>query len=199
MPQSNVQTENPGLSNMKIEDFGELQLRYQPLAPGARATAVLADAHVALQVAERVLTKLSERSDCKQFFDKIRKNSMLIGKLRPSDARVALMDSSCDFIKETLRKLGAWRKTLERLAAGEGIAKDKGNKEYIRSDDPISLSVAGSTGISNYISIVQLVLMDVSKAEKNAPEYATMTAEIRRCATVLSDYENAASFMSLVR
>jgi hypothetical protein len=184
---------------MKIEDFGELQLRYQPLAPGARATAVLADAHVALQVAERVLTKLSERSDCKQFFDKIRKNSMLIGKLRPSDARVALMDSSCDFIKETLRKLGAWRKTLERLAAGEGIAKDKGNKEYIRSDDPISLSVAGSTGISNYISIVQLVLMDVSKAEKNAPEYATMTAEIRRCATVLSDYENAASFMSLVR
>lgn len=199
MPQSNVQTENPGLSNMKIEDFGELQLRYQPLAPGARATAVLADAHIALQVAERVLTKLSERSDCKQFFDKIRKNSMLIGKLRPSDARVALMDSSCDFIKETLRKLGAWRKTLERLAAGEGIAKDTGNKEYIRSDDPISLSVAGSTGISNYISIVQLVLMDVSKAEKNAPEYATMTAEIRRCATVLSDYENAASFMSLVR
>ncbi len=188
-----------GLAHMKIEDFGLLQARYQPMKVSARAKAVLEDAQPALQVAERVLNALSSLTETKASFDKLRKNGMLMGKLRPSDARVALMDSSCDFIKETTRKLATWRKTLERLAAGEGVGADS-QKDYIRSDEPVALAVAGAIGISNFISIVQLALMDISKLDsKNAATYSVMTAEIRRCATVLSDYENAAAFQSLVR
>ncbi len=187
-----------GLAHMKIEDFGELQARYQALTISKRAQMVLADATPALEAAARILTALAEMKECKQAFDKLRRNSMLMGKLRPSDARVALMDSSCDFIGETARKLASWRKALERLAQGEAVGKEN-NKEFIRINEPLAIVIAGTFGVSNYISIVQLALMEISKLDsQNAAKYSAMTAEIRRCATVLSDYENASAFQSII-
>lgn len=188
---SSASASPPGLSRLKIEDFGELQARYQALSLSERASHVLADACPALQMAERIFSELSTHASCKELLDKLRKNSMLVAKLRPSEARVTLMDDSCDFMKETLRKLAIWRKTMERLASGEAIGYN-GSKEFIRAEEPLALTIAGTFGISNYLSIGQLVLMELSKMEGNKKkEYASMTAEIRRCATVLSDYENA--------
>lgn len=187
-----------GLAGLKIEDFGELQARYQSMKLKERAKAVLSDSKPALEVAERIFSDMSRQEDCKEVFDKLRKNSMLIAKLRPSDARVALTDGSCDFLKETLRRLAAWRKTMERLADGEAIAI-RGNEEFIRADEPLAIAISSAVGISNYISIVQLALMELSrKDEAQKAKYASITAEIRRCATVLSDYENASSFHSVV-
>lgn len=198
MLQNNPMKQTSNISNMKIEDFGLLQSRYQSLTLANRAKAVLADAEPALQAADRILTQLAEQKESKQAFEKLRRNSLLVGKMRPSDAKVALMDHTCDFLKETARKLATWRKTMERLSAGEAIATEN-NKEFIQGDQPLALAVSGCMGISNYISIIQLALMDISKGDsKNAGKYASMMAEIRRCATVLSDYENASSFQALV-
>lgn len=198
MLSSNAAKMSQGLLNLKIEDFGELQARYQAMRLSDRAKAVLSDAEPALKTAERIFSELGANDACKQVFEKLRKNSALIAKLRPSDARVALMDGSCDFLKETQRRLATWRKTMERLAGGEAITSS-GNREYIRAEEPLAIAIVSALGISSYISIVQLVLMELSKSDEAAKlKFASMTAEIRRCATVLSDYENASSFEKVV-
>jgi hypothetical protein len=196
--QNSAAIQSSGLSSMKLEDFGQLQVRYQALPIAARAKAILEDAAPALQTAQRIIAGLNDQPDMKKIFDKIRKNSMLIGKMRPSDARVALMDKSCDFLKDASHKLSAWQKTMERLSQGEAIASE-GGKEYIKSDEPLALLVASTGSISSYMSIIQLALMEISRADKaNAGAYVSMTAEMRRCSTVLSDYENASLFHTLV-
>jgi hypothetical protein len=187
-----------GSCHMKIEDFGHLQTRYQSLTLASRAAAVLADAEPALQTAERILGTLAESKQTKEAFDRLRKNSLLIGKMRPSDAKVMLMDSTCDFVAETTRKVGAWRKTMERLSKGEAIMMEN-NKEFISMEQPLAMAVQACMGLSGYIAIVQLALTEMAKLDApNANKYASMTSEIRRCATVLSDYENASSFQAMV-
>lgn len=202
MLQTNAATQASGqsasLASLKLEDFGQLQARYQALSIAERAKAILVDAKPALEVAQRIVATLAAQDDSKKIFDAIRNNSMLIGKMRPSDARIALSDKSCNFLDETARKLAAWQKTMERLSQGEAIGT-QGGKEYIKSDEPLALSVSSAGSISSYISVVQLALMEISRKDKsNASKYASMIAEIRRCSTVLSDYENASLFHALV-
>lgn len=184
----------PKLISMPLEDFGQLQARYQGLPLANRAGTVLKDAAPALQAAEHILQSLSSHPDVKQLFASVRKNSMLIGKMRPSEAKNMLMDSSCDFIEGTLHKLAAWKKTMERISSGESISKENG-KEFIPNTAPLALAIIGSTSIGNYLSVVQLALMELSKKDTS---HATTVAEMRRCSTVLSDYENACGIDKIV-
>lgn len=199
MLQGSLSIQASTISDMKIEDFGELQSRYQALSIAERAKTVLEDAQPALKTARRVIDTLKQDKNMKSIFDKMRKNSMLIAKIRPSDARTALMDKSCDFLSETSHKLAAWEKTMERLSQGEAISSNQGGKEYIRADEPLALLVSGAGSISHYTSIIQIALMDLSRKSKaGSTDFSAMTAEIRRCSTVLSDYENASLFHTLV-
>lgn len=185
-------------TSIPLEDFGQLQARYQSLPLTGRASAVLKDAAPALQTAEDILKSLADSHNIKLIFAKIRKNASLTGKMRPSDARDLLMDNGSDFIDGTRRKLAAWQKTLERISNGEDIVSEN-DREYIPIDAPVALAIAGTSQVSNYLSIIQLALMELSKSDaKNSDKYRDMMSGIRRCATVLSDCENASDISKAI-
>jgi hypothetical protein len=183
---------------MKLEDFGKLQERYQTLGLAHRAGAMLADAKPALSMAETILGTLSSTVKTKQLFDSIRKNSLLIGKMRPSDAKVTLMDNGNDFIDVTRKKIAAWRKTMERLSMGEGIVVEN-SQEFISSREPVCAAIGSVTALSNYLSVVQIAIGELVKTDAdNAPYYNSMITKIRRCATLISDCENASCLTAQV-
>ncbi len=190
VPNASAATE-PRAMPVKLEDFGDLQARYLGLPLAKRAEAVLYDAEPALMAAEEILAKLSDSKPVTAAVSNIRKSSPLIGKLRPSEAKNILTDSSTDFIESTRRKLAAWRKTMERLSAGEGITSS-GGKEFLPGDSAIALAIMGNSSVSSYLSIIQIVLGEAVRVDgKNASHYAKTTAQVRRCSTVLSDCEIA--------
>jgi len=196
--QSTPQSPSATTASAPLEDFGKMQARYQSLTLAGRASAVLKDAEPSLQTAETTLKTLSANQNIKQIFAKIRKNPSLTGKMRPSDARDLLMDASSDFIDATRHKLAAWRKTMERISNGEDIVIEN-NREYIPVDAPLALAIAGTSQVSNYLSIVQLSLMELCKSDPaNAESYRSTMSAIRRCATVLSDCECASAMSSVV-
>ena len=183
---------------MQIEDFSVLQSRYQSLTLAKRAEVVLDDAGPALQAAENVLNKLSQQQHLNQALANIRKNATLIGKMRPSDARNTLLDPSINFIEATQHKLAAWSKTMRRLSLGEAIISADG-REFIPGDAPLASAIAGNACISNYLAMVQLIWSELVKINSaNAGSYNSVIAETRRCATVLSDYENASAITTSV-
>lgn len=185
--------------SIKIEDFGVMQSRYEAMKLAERALAVIKDAEPALAAAERILGTIADHDKIKQAFDKLRKNALLTGKMRASEARNMLLDAGDDFIAGTRRKLAAWKKTMERIGQGEGVSNN-GGKDFIPRDVPIALAVAGSSGLASYLSIVQLSVAELAKIdEKNATSYPATIAEIRRCATILSDCENASGIAASVR
>jgi hypothetical protein len=191
-----IQLKNSGA--MQLADFGELQARYQALSLSTRAAAVLKDAEPALQTAEQMLAALANHPKTRHIFDNIRKNQALMGKMRPSEAKNMLLDGSNDFIDVTRKKLSAWRKTMERIGQGEGVITEK-SREYISSQVPLAMALASVATVSSYLSIVQVALGELSKIDsKNAFQHNSMLAKIRRCATLLSDCENAASFTTVV-
>jgi hypothetical protein len=180
-----------------LMDYEKLRQRYQSLGPAGRAAAVLEDAAPALGIAEDILQKLQASNAIKQTFANVRRNSMIAGKMRPSDARDLMLDSNSDFIAATLHKLAAWRKTLERLSLGEGVVMEAG-RETIAGTSPMAMALGGNSCVSHYLSIVQLALTELLKTDrKNAVTLRTQLSEIRRCATVLSDCENASAFAGL--
>jgi len=182
---------------LPLEDLDRREARYQPLSLSGRAKAALADAEPALQAAERLLQTLTEQDSIGQAFDRVRKNPVFTGKMRPSEAKNLLLDGD-DFIEGACRKLATWRKTMQRLADGEGIVTVQ-NKEHIASDAPLALAIAGNVNVGGHLSIVQLALAELIKINaSNAAGYRLMVAEIRRCATVLGDCEYAASIHTLV-
>lgn len=179
-----------------LADFGQLQARYQGMRLAARAQAVLADAQPALRTAESVLEFLSPQG--KTLFSALRQNAALLGKLRASEAKNQLLDSSSDFLDDTRRKIAAWQKTMERLGSGEDISVE-GGKEYISSQSALALAIAGSASASQYLSIVQLALMDLAKQDAGGADACrSKITELRRCITVLSDCENASGISALV-
>jgi hypothetical protein len=195
---SNSQSRTQPNAAIPLMDYGQLQQRYQSLKLAQRAAAVLVDATPALSIAEDILHKLSASNAMKQMLLKIRKNSLIAGKMRPSDARDLMLDGSSDFVAGTLHKLAAWRKTMERLCLGEGIISMNG-REVIAANCPIALAIGGTACVSNYLSIIQLALSEQMKTDKkNAVTLRTQISEIRRCATILSDCENASEITSLV-
>ena len=198
MPQNHSHSTMETPAAFKLEDFGKLQERYQSLSLAERAQAALNDAEPALQAADKILAGLAAQPKIKPVFDKIRKNHALVGKMRPSEAKNILMDSSNDFIAVTRHKLAAWRKTMQRISQGEGIVREK-NREYIPAHLPVAMAVAGIVTASNYLSMAQIALSELSQADdKSIGQHTLNMAKIRRCATVLSDCELASSIGSLV-
>ncbi len=183
---------------VKLEDFGELQARYQGLSLARRAEAVLYDAEPALYAAEEILVKISGSKHIAQALLNIRKSLPLIGKLRPSEAKNILIDPSTNFIESTRHKLAAWRRTMERLRDGEGIEKT-GAKERLPQDSAIALAIMGNSSVSSYLSIIQMILGETVRVDgKNASQYAKTTAQVRRCSTILSDCEIAAEIAKCI-
>lgn len=186
------------LEVMKLEDFGTLQARYQAMPLSKRAETVLADADIALRTADRLIAALAGHKKIEEIFDKIRKNSVTTGKMRPSEAKNILIDSSNDFLDVTRHKLAVWRKTMERISQGEGIVHER-DGEYISSHMPLAMAIASASTVTSYLSIVQLAYSELAKLEtENAHKYSMDAAKVRRCATLLSDCENAASFSTVV-
>lgn len=195
---SNAPEARTGFDAMKLEDFGKLQARYSALGLAHRAGAVLADAKPALVMAEDILAGLGSGGKSRQLFDKLRKNSPLVARMRASDAKSALMDSGNDFLDVTRKKLSAWRKTIERLSLGEGIVVE-GNREFISSRDPLCAAMLGIASLSSYLSVVQLAIAEQAKAEPDAATYyQSLATKLRRCATLISDCENAGGLASVV-
>ena len=186
-----------GVLAVKLEEFGQMQARYEALKLPARAEAVLKDAMPALEAAEKLLTELASQAKIKQAFDKLRKNSLLTGKMRASEARNLLLDPADDFIAAARRRLAAWRKTMERVAQGEGVA-NTGGKDFIKRDEPVALAIAGSSGLASYLSIIQLAAAELAKLEGKTT-LPPGVAELRRCATILSDCESASGIAASVR
>jgi hypothetical protein len=186
------------LEAMKLEDFGKLHERYQSMRLAKRAEAVLSDADIALRTADRLIASLSNHKNIADIFDHIRKNSVIIGKMRPSEAKNILLDGSNDFLDITRHKLAVWRKTMERISQGEGIVNER-TGEYISSNVPLAMAIASASTVTNYLSIVQLCYTELAiKEAQNAQKFCMDSAKVRRCATMLSDCENAASFSAMV-
>lgn len=185
-------------SSMQLVDFGELQTRYQAMPLASRANAVLKDAESALLTADQILASLAAPMKSKHIFDGIRKNQALIGKMRPSEAKNMLLDGNNDFLDVTRKKLAAWRKTMERLGQGEGIITESSG-QYISSQVPLAMALASSASVSGYLSIIQIAISELAKADsKSNVQHSSVQTKIRRCATILSDCENAASFTAVV-
>ncbi len=175
---------------MKIENFGELQARYQMLPMANRASAVISDAEPVLTAAQRILANLSKQPKLQQAISNLRNNTATISRIRASEAKTALLDDSIDFIKVASQKLELWHKTLGLIATGDTKAT------LVKDKLPEHHSVASGSG---YLSLIKLILMELSSVNKdNRSEYDSMLAEIRRCTTILSDCECASELNSVV-
>jgi len=185
-------------ASLKIEGFDQLQARYQSLGLAARAELALHDAEPALQAADAILQKLAKNKNLDAALADIRKNFILAGKMRPSEARNLLLDASADFIEATRHKLAAWSKTMQRLSQNEGVVLENG-RECISRNEPIALAIAGNACVSTYLSMLQMIVAALTKIDnKHAKSYGQMTAEIRRCSTVLGDCESASGIAASV-
>ncbi len=183
---------------LPLEDFGTLQKRYQSMTIPKRAKAMLQDAAPALNMADNVINALQTNPKIRTTIEKIRKNTVLTSKMRPSEARNMLLDGNTDFIDTSRKKLLAWRKTMERLADGEGVINEAG-MEYVPGHAPVALAFACISTTVQYLSILQLALMDLAKTDsKNADKHRANLAKIRRCATLISDCENASGISAQV-
>ncbi len=181
-----------------LEDFGALQKRYQSMAIPKRARAVLDDAEPALHMADHVLQSLQGNPKIRIILDAMRKNSVLTSKMRPSEARNMLMDGHSDFMDVARRKLQAWRKTMERLADGEGVISESGI-EYVPGHSPVALAFACISTTAQYLSIIQLAITELAKTDaRHAEKHRASLARIRRCATLISDCENASGIAKQV-
>lgn len=190
MTSTNTASE-PRTMPSKLADYGELQNRYQNLPLAERAKTLLYDAEPAIQLANSILEQLAENNNTKQAINDIRLSLPLIAKLRSSEAKNILIDSSVDFIEATIKKVAAWRRNMQRLSQGEGI-QNNGENEYIAGDTTIALALIGNGSVSSFLSIIQIILGEMVRIDgANASHYAKTTAQIRRCATILSDCDTA--------
>lgn len=185
----------PSLLSLPLENFEHLQARYHAMPLAERAARALADAGPALEAAEAILLQLAAGHKMKPLFESLRGNAALTGKMRGSEAKTALMDGNADFLDASRKKLSSWRKTMERLAAGEGIMGESGT-QHIDAQAPVAAAILGGASVSGFLSIVQIALAEMGKADtEHAAVYSSNIAKIRRCATILSDCDNAASFI----
>lgn len=175
---------------MKIENFDEIQARYQMMPLANRAMAVISDAKPAFTGAQRILNELAKESNLQKAITHLRGNTSIISRIRPSQAKTELMDSSVDFIKTAGNKLTQWHKTLDMIASGSTKATLVTSRQ---SEQHCIVSVSG------YLPLIKLVINELSVLNKNnADTYNSMLAEIRRCTTILSDCECASELDSVV-
>ncbi|MDE3061173.1 MAG: hypothetical protein KGJ06_09185 [Pseudomonadota bacterium] len=181
-----------------LRNFGELQARYEPLGLAARAGAILDDAKPALAAAGHILEALKGHASIGKAFAELRHNHALHGRLRASEAKSLLLDGREDFLDATGARMAAWEKSMERLSNGEAIANNR-NKEYIPGDAPLALAISGSANLSQYLGIVQLAVSELMKLDaRQTGKHLSTSAELRRCATVLSDCEDASGIRTVI-
>jgi hypothetical protein len=178
------------LPMMPIENFSEMQSRYQMLPLANRASAVISDARPAISAAEKILNNLASHAKLDKAITNLRNNSLLTSRIRSSEAKSALMDSSIDFIQMASGKITAWSRTLQHIASGKTKAT------LIKDNVPEHLSLVG---VSSYLPLIKLVIIELSKLDKdNEAGYEAMLSEIRRATTILSDCECASELNNVV-
>jgi hypothetical protein len=177
-------------SIMKIGNFGEMQMRYQLMPLASRASAVISDAEAAFAIVKRILIELSTDPKRIKAVASLRNNSIIVSRIRPSEAKTVFMDESVDFIQTSLQKLEGWKQILQNIAQGKTQAT------VIK--DNFSQHVA-LTGASGYLAIIKLIIPEFVKRDKtNEDGYNSALAELRRCTTILSDCECASEFNSVL-
>jgi hypothetical protein len=63
----------------------------------------------------------------------------------------------------------------------------------------LAIALTSVSTVSNYLSIVQVAVAELAKIDSNnAFQHNSELTKIRRCATLLSDCENAAGFTTVV-
>lgn len=175
---------------MQIENFGDMQARYQILSLVGRASAVISDVEPALTTAQRILKTLADNPKTPQAVASLRGNSVMLSRIRASEVKSVLMDDSVDLIKSAAQKLTKWDQNLRMIASGEAQVK------LMKENIPEHLSVSGGSG---YLALIKLVIPELAKIDKaNQAAYDTMLAEIRRCTTIISDCECASELNSMV-
>jgi len=178
------------LPMMPIENFSDMQSRYQMLPLANRASAVITDAQPAISAAQRIINNLTAQPKLEQAIINLRNNSILTSRIRASEAKSILMDTSIDFMQMASGKITAWSKTLQLIASGKTKAT------LIKDNIPEHLSIAG---VSSYLPLIKLVIIELSKLDKdNNDTYEAMLSEIRRATTILSDCECASELNSVV-
>lgn len=193
MPFSSLQTRA-----LNLHDFGALQARYQAMSLKTLAASMLEDAAPALELAAEILEHMGTHPLSTKAIASLRGNAALMGRLRPSEAKNQLIDSSVDFVEAAQHKLAAWKKSLERVASGEGVTGADA-KERLKSDSPLAVALMGPSGISHYLSVIQLALGEMVRLDdKHSSQYAKVTALLRRCSTVISDCESASELQRLI-
>lgn len=184
---------------LPLEDLGALQLRYEPMPLADRARAVLKDAKPAMETASRLLEELAKNPDAKRVFDSIRTNPALSGKMRASDAKNILMDAANDFVAATRNKMDAWQKTMERISQGEGVVRANNNEEHISGEMSVAMALLSVSSLDNYLSIIQVAFGELAKIDaSHASKHQSSIVKLRRCATLISDYDHASSLRSLI-
>ncbi len=180
----------PDFPIMKLENFGDMQARYQSLPLDGRASVLLNDAEPAFSTAKQILEALEKNPNTSKALANLRNNDIIISRIRNSEAKSCLMDISTDFIKSTTQKLAKWHNTIQSIAQGKAKAS------IIKENIPEHFSVAGGSG---YLALVKLVIAELVKLDSgNKTIYEATLAEIRRCTTILSDCECASELNSVV-
>jgi hypothetical protein len=175
---------------MPIENFGDMQARYQIMPIASRALAVLSDAEAALTTAKRILISLEEQPKISLAIANLRKDSLLTSRVRASEAKTVLMDDGVDFIQTTTQKLTQWHRTLWLISQGKTKAT------IMKENVPAHLSISS---VTSYLALIKIIIPELSKLDTdNKNAYDTMLAEIRRCTTILSDCECASEMNSVV-
>jgi hypothetical protein len=189
------QNANTYQSSLTLIGYTELVNRYESQGLAKRAEMILVDALPAMEMAEYIFGQLEQCDKLDQSFINIRKNHALIDKVRGSNARNALIDTSSNFIDITRQTMAKWTNTLQRIAGGEGIIRINGC-ECLDETSPLALAIAGYGQISNYLAMTQLILNELMIIDtQNNQTYTALVAKTRRCSTVLSDYENMLSII----
>ncbi len=175
---------------MKIGNFSDMQNRYQMLPLTSRASAVISDAGQASAAVQRILEQLAGQDDLKQAIANLKHNSITIARIRPSEAKTALMDDSINFVDMTAKKLDMWQKILQNIAIG------KVHATIVQDNFSQYVTLAG---VSGYLAMIMLIIGELGKLnEAKRSLYDSMLGELRRCTTVLSDCECASEFNKVV-
>lgn len=175
---------------MPINNFGDLQMKYLSLSVPNRAAEVLSDAEQAFNIISDILAELAKEQKTVQAISNLRKNDLIISRIRPSEAKSMLMDDSLDFINLTSKKLSNWYKFLQSVSNGNARAT------IIQRN---LLGQYSITSISNYLALVKLIIPEITKLDSaNKDNYDSILASLRRAITIISDCEYASELNSVV-
>ena len=170
-----------------LSDYGELQTCYAGMSPVERAQAVYDHAEPSVRLALGLLDVIAGLPDCHTAITQLRANDEIMRRLRHNEARATLLDAKVDYLAVCAQKLLAWHQAIRRVAIGEAV----------NTDNALGIILQAHQGVSAYLSLVPLILGEMSHIDaQHASQYAKATAQLRRCATMISDCETASDIMA---